>query len=292
MDEVVVRLVGGMGNQMFQYAAAKAVALRSGANLVLDLSWFLTTNDRRYALAPLRITARTTSQMFSSSRNARLIKKAVYWLSERIVKLHPGNRAFSEQHFHFDPEILEVRAPVCLHGYFQSEKYFAEFRNVIASEFTVTTPPQFLARAILEKMASQDTICLHIRRGDYVANPTTNAFHGVCSLEYYERGLRMVSEGLVNPHCYIFSDDPQWVRANYNCPLPMSVMDIHGSDEAHEDLRLMTACKHFVIANSSLSWWGAWLGSHPQKRVVAPENWFRGNAPDTKDLIPERWARI
>jgi hypothetical protein len=199
---------------------------------------------------------------------------------------------FREKHFHFDPAVLDIRAPVCLDGYFQSEKYFSDFREEIASEFTLATPAGDRAQAILDQMATHDAVCLHVRRGDYVANAATNAVHGTCPLDYYHQGLGIVCEGLENPHCYVFSDDPEWVRAHFSPAYAMSVVDIHGSDEAHEDLRLMAACKHFVIANSSLSWWGAWLGSNPSKRVVAPRRWFQGGTHDTKDLIPDGWTRI
>lgn len=167
-----------------------------------------------------------------------------------------------------------------------------EYRDVIASELMVAAPPSALAQEVVEEMTTQDAICLHVRRGDYVANATTKAFHGLCSLDYYHQGLRIVSEGLLNRHCYVFSEDPEWVRSNYSPAFPMSVVDIHAPHEAHEYLRLMAACKHFVIVNSSFSWWAAWLGSNPVKRVVAPKNWFQNSANDSKDLIPDQWVRI
>ncbi|MDO9098877.1 MAG: alpha-1,2-fucosyltransferase [Candidatus Methanoperedens sp.] len=289
---MVIRLVGGLGNQMFQYAAAKAVALRSGTELLLDLSWFATSSDRQYALGPLRVSAQTIGEIPPEGATGRFLRKALYRLTGRTDECWQGRPVFREKHFHFDPAMLDVRAPVCLDGYFQSEKYFLEYRELIASEFTVVTPPCGLAQTMLEKMATHDAICLHVRRGDYVANATTKSFHGLCPLNYYYQGLRIVSEGLQTPHCYVFSDDPEWVRGNFLSELPMSIVDIHGPDEAHEDLRLMAACKHFVIANSSLSWWGAWLGSYPEKRVVAPKNWFQSSANDPKDLISDHWVRI
>ena len=292
MSDVVVRLFGGLGNQMFQYATAKAVALRSGAELLLDLSWFSTASDRQYALGPLQVSARTLAEIPPEGATGRLLRKALHRFSRHSDKYWQGRPVFREKHFHFDPAVLDVRAPVCLDGYFQSERYFLEYRALIASEFTVATPLGSLAQAMLERMATHDAICLHVRRGDYVANMTTKAFHGLCPLDYYHQGLRIVGEGLLKPHCYVFSDDPQWVHANFSPECPMSVVDIHGAHEAHEDLRLMAACKHFVIANSSLSWWGAWLCSYPDKRIVAPKNWFQSSTNDPKDLIPDHWVRI
>ncbi len=288
----MIRLVGGLGNQLFQYAAARAVALRSEAELLLDLSWFATASDRQFALAPLCISARILEGVPPEGVGARFFRKVLHRIAKRTDESWQGRPIFREKHYHFDPAMLDVRAPVCLDGYFQSEKYFLDYREQIASELRVATHPGDLAQEILARMRVHDAICVHVRRGDYVANSSTKAFHGVCSMDYYYQGLRIVSEGLQNPHCYVFSDDPEWVRANFSPAFPVSIVDIHGPHEAHEDLRLMAACKHFVIANSSLSWWGAWLGSHPQKRVVAPKDWFQSDANDPKDLIPDHWVRI
>ncbi|MDP3539054.1 MAG: alpha-1,2-fucosyltransferase [Azonexus sp.] len=293
MNDVVIRLVGGLGNQMFQYAAAIAVARRSGVELVLDLSWFATASDRRYALAPLSVKARTLGAVVSDQGGAmRLMKKIVHRLTKRNDEHWQGRPVFREKYFHFDPEVLQLRAPVCMDGYFQSEKYFDDCNELVASEFSLAGTPGELSRAMLEKIWGSDAICLHVRRGDYVESATTNAFHGTCSLDYYHEGLSIVSAGLASPHCFVFSDDPAWVRSHFHPALPMTVVDIHGPDEAHEDLRLMSACKHFVIANSSLSWWGAWLGKDSGKRVVAPKRWFQSSTNDTRDLIPPAWTKI
>jgi hypothetical protein len=133
---------------------------------------------------------------------------------------------------------------------------------------------------------------LHVRRGDYVTDPSANAFHGLCPLDYYHRGLDEAARDLTRPECFVFSDDPAWVRENLKLAAPMTVVDVHGPGEAHVDLRLMAACHSHVIANSSLSWWGAWLGRRPGKRVVAPRQWFRSPDRDASDLVPDRWVRL
>lgn len=294
MSAVVIRLVGGLGNQMFQYAAARAVALRSGADLVFDLSWFSTVSDRGYALAPFAIDA----LILSDSTVLPASKAQVYWrrLIHALVRetrmKRCGHPVFTERHFHFDPAVLDIRAPAYLDGFFQSERYFADCADVIAAELRLVDPPTSRAKQLLQEIKASDAVCLHVRRGDYVANATTSAYHGTLSIDYYRKGLRIVGAGLSRPHCFIFSDDPAWVRANFRLFFPTTIVDIHGPDEVHEDMRLMAACNHFVIANSSLSWWAAWLGTDPAKTVVAPEQWFQSSPNDTKDLIPERWTRI
>lgn len=278
---------------MFQYAAARAVALRSGANLALDLSWFATVADRSYALAPFNVIATTVGPVDSNHGGAiRLLRKVAHRLTKRSDECWQGRPIFREKYFHFDPDVVALRAPVCMDGYFQSEKYFSDSEAVVASEFTLVAAPAASAQAVLAGIMASDAICVHVRRGDYVASASTNAFHGTCSLDYYYEGLRIVGEGLSSPHCFVFSDDPGWVRSNFIPEMPLTIVDINGPDAAHEDLRLMAACKHFVIANSSLSWWGAWLGKGAGKRVVAPKHWFQSAANDTKDLLPAGWVRL
>lgn len=291
MNDVVVGLVGGLGNQMFQYAAARAVALRSGTPLRLDVSWFPTVSDRHFALAPFRIAADTLAPEPPPPPWRQLAQRLCRRLHRRCGGTRHGRPVFLEKSFHFDPDVLALRAPVRLDGYFQCEKYFADVAETIRADFRLTDPPPPQTQAVLDRIQASDAICLHIRRGDYVSNAQTNAYHGVCSLDYYRRGLEIVRDGLAQPHCFVFSDDPAWVRDNLHLDLPMTVVDIHGPDVAHEDMRLMSACRNFVTANSSFSWWGAWLGAHPEKRVVSPKQWFQGGG-DTRDLIPARWVQL
>jgi hypothetical protein len=290
MNAVVVRLVGGLGNQMFQYAAARALAVRAGVPLELDLSWFGSDPDRHYALAPFSIEARLREPQSSTLRSKGLLARVSRWL--RIVCKAQGIPAFREASYRYDARIEHALPPVFLDGYFQSEKYFSTLRQQIATEFMLRDRPAPAAASILDKIASCDAICVHIRRGDYVSSPAANAYHGTCSLDYYYAGLAQVSKGLLRPHCFVFSDDPAWVRENFRPECPMTLVDIHRIDEAHEDLRLMAACQHYVIANSSLSWWGAWLGAREGKLVVAPLRWFQQNDIDTNDLIPPAWIRL
>jgi len=292
INQVVVRLVGGLGNQMFQYAAASAVAARSGSNLKLDLSWFGTVADRQFALSPFNIKA----QIVPAQSSFPPIGGVVFRYGRRILRFLKGNQVgipiYVERGFQFDPAIEHLHPPVLIEGYFQSEKYFNSIHDQIVHDFTLRDPPSPSAEKILNEINQCDAICLHIRRGDYVSNSAANAYHGTCSLDYYKLGLEVVSRGLERPYCFVFSDDMAWVRENFKINIPMTLVDIHSSTEAHEDLRLMAACKRYVIANSSLSWWGAWLGSREGKIVVAPRHWFKGGTNTTRDLIPPNWISI
>ena len=290
MSSIVIRLVGGLGNQMFQYAAARALSIHTGVQLELDLSWFGTDPDRQYALSPFSIEANICGTQVQCRRGTGLFHRIMRRLE--VFRETNGGQVFREASFRYDPRIEHIRPPVFLDGYYQTEKYFAPFRTEIAAEFVVRTQPTPAAAQILEQISATEAVCIHIRRGDYINNPAANAYHGTCSIEYYLAGLGCVIKDLTNPHCFVFSDDPKWVRNNFSPPVPMTLVDIHNTSQAHEDLRLMCACQHYIIANSSLSWWGAWLGSRERKIVVAPAQWFQSGKVDTMDLIPNNWIRI
>ena len=294
MSEVVVRLVGGLGNQLFQYATARAIAARNNAGLVFDLSWFPTVSDRAYALAPFGVSAKILqgAPVMQTSKLQSLWNRLAHRLIRGSGLKKYGCPVFAERHFHFDLVVLDVRAPIYLDGYFQSERYSSDCADLIREELRLVAPPARNAQEILEMIRSSEAVCLHVRRGDYVANATTQAFHGTCSLDYYREGFAVAAEGMRNPTIYVFSDEPSWVQENLKLDVPTVIVDIHGPEQAHEDLRLMAACRNFVIANSSFSWWAAWLGEHSSKRVVAPKQWFASATNDTRDLLPADWVRI
>jgi hypothetical protein len=294
MTEVVVRLMGGLGNQLFQYATARAIAARHNAGLIFDLSWFPTVSDREYALAPFAVIAKILQDdpLIQTSRLHSLWNRLAHRLIRRSGLKRFGRPVFAERYFHFDPAVLDVRAPIYLDGYFQSERYFSDHADLIRNELRLVAPPAKRSQEMLEMIRSSEAVCLHVRRGDYVANATTQAFHGTCSLDYYREGFALAAEGMRNPTVFVFSDNPSWAQENLKLDARTVIVDIHGPEQAHEDLRLMAACRNFVIANSSFSWWAAWLGEQLSKRVVAPKRWFANAANDTRDLLPADWVRI
>ena len=144
-----------------------------------------------------------------------------------------------------------------------------------------------------EKIQAKDAVCMHVRRGDYVNNPKTFQYHGVCSIAYYKRAEKIIAENVRNPHFFIFSDDTQWCVSNMVFDHDVTIVPtVSSGGKADYHLHLMTLCKHYIIANSSFSWWAAWLSPNKEKIVIAPKKWFRDEAKSTKDLIPERWLRV
>lgn len=279
---ILVQLLGGLGNQMFQYAAGRALAARHATKLLLDVTALQVSESsntpRHYALGPFTINASiaTTTMLraFAVRRHLHLAKR------------------IQERGHNYNPDFAQAGPYAALFGYWQSELYFNAIEPVIRREFTVRTPPSPRDAALLEEIGAVNAVSVHIRRGDYVSSAATNAFHGLLPLDYYARAADLITEQVTKPHFYAFSDEPDWVREHIRLNGPMTIIDHHGPDEAHEDLRLMSACQYHIIANSSFSWWGAWLSVCPGKVVIAPRQWFRATDIDTSDVCPPEWIRL
>jgi hypothetical protein len=179
-----------------------------------------------------------------------------------------------------------------LNGYWQSEKYFKSAEDKLRSELCLFDKPDEANQKILDEIVQCPAVSLHIRRGDYITNPSAALVHGVCSLDYYHSAIRHITAHVENPYFFVFSDDPQWVKDNLKIGYPVQFVEANGPDRGAEDMRLMKSCRHHIIANSSFSWWAAWLNDRLDKIVVAPRIWFLDTKIDTKDLIPEQWHRI
>lgn len=298
MSTITVNLFGGLGNQLFQYAAGRSLAERTGSKLILDLSWFedvhgmQDTTARKYSLSPFRINAELQTPAVPSVKFQSPLVNRIKRKLQRIGFLRDGKNVFHEGSARFDPRINTIKAPVLLNGYWQSYLYFESIIQIIQEEIGSVGIISDESRELLKLIKNNDSICVHIRRGDYVTNKKASVTHGLCGLEYYKQGLAVASKNLKNPICYVFSDDPDWVKENFLVDFPTTIVDINGPDDAHQDLWLMAACKSFVIANSSLSWWGSYLSNDEQKIVVAPSKWFLMQNLDTTDLIPEDWIRL
>jgi hypothetical protein len=296
---VITRLIGGLGNQMFQYATGRALALRGGAALKLDVTGLAAAGahtKRHYELDPFSIYGGAASDA-DLARFGRSGKPRSPRL-ERVLRLLRIGRpdgawpTYREPHFHFDPAVRELRAPVYLDGYWQSERYFSDIAGVLRQEFTAKAPLDRENAALAEAIDSVNAVSLHVRRGDYVADPTTNRFHGICPPDYYQRAVDYITTRAGAAHLFVFSDDRQWSRANLRFAAPTTFVGANSPDYGYRDMQLMARCRHHIVANSSFSWWGAWLGSSPEKIVVAPKQWFRASDNDTRDLIPQPWVRL
>lgn len=291
---IITQIIGGLGNQMFQYAAGRALSLRNDTMLALDISGF-----DSYELHQGFELQRVFSHPFEIASKVD-IRRVLGWQSpasiRRIVSRKPFASLFRkrfvvEPHFHYWSEINNLSENCYLSGYWQSEKYFADVASQIRTDFTFQLPLENQNTELAKHVSQVNAVSLHVRRGDYAINPKTTATHGMCTLDYYQESIRYVAERVAQPHFFIFSDDIAWVKSNLKIDFPHVYVQHNRGAESYNDMRLMSLCRHHIIANSSFSWWGAWLNSSTEKIVIAPRKWF-ANQTDVKDLFPDGWVTL
>lgn len=293
---IVVKLIGGLGNQLFQYAAGRALANYHKTDLALDTSYLkLVSNgaytQRKFELEPFNISAsianEETLKVFNFNQG-RIIT--------RLKKISPGlfnNMIFNEHHFNFHSEFLKLPKDTFLNGYWQSEKYFNSIRNKLLHE--ITLKESLSTKALLqEKQINEvNSVALHVRRGDFVSLKSANHFHGYLDIDYYKVALEQIKNKVTDPVFFIFSDDMDWCKENLAFINKKEFVDGKANAiSTQEELILMSRCKHTIIANSSFSWWGAWLNQNKSKTVIAPKNWFADKKININDLIPADWIKM
>ncbi|MBS4062401.1 MAG: alpha-1,2-fucosyltransferase [Bacteroidetes bacterium] len=298
---IITRLKGGLGNQMFQYATAKSLSLKKKTSLKLDTSFLnerpLKPNYtiRNYELGLFNINA----EIANSDDIRKILNRKISFFDIIKIKFNRNSIAnykkpiIQEQGFQFDQNLFKSSENCLIVGYWQSEKYFDDIRPILLKDFSLKSEPDENNVKLLKNISTANSVSIHFRRGDYVSNPLTNQIHGVCNIEYYQKAIEFINHKVKDPVAFIFSDDIEWAKKNFKTNIPIIFVDKNTSNLS-EDFRLMSACKHNIIANSSFSWWGAWLNGNPDKIVIAPEKWFADveKNKETVDLVPEKWIRI
>lgn len=290
---IIANIIGGLGNQMFQYASARALALRKGVPLKLDVSGFAT-----YGLHQ----GFELSHVFNIDTDIAEsddVRKILGWQSRPRIRsllswprfsLLRSNKLIIEPSFHYWEKINEVPDNCYLKGYWQTEKYFNDAAADIRRDFVFHNPLNDKNAESASLISEVNSVSLHVRRGDYVSDARTAETHGLCSIEYYRAAIQLVLARVPNAHFFIFSDDVCWVRKNLPLDLPTNYIDHNQGRQSFNDMRLMSLCKHNIIANSSFSWWGAWLNANHNKIVVAPSRWFNSAQHDTRVLYCRDWV--
>lgn len=290
-------MTGGLGNQMFKYAAVKALSLKNGCPLKIDISQLIEHRNlkgdftaRNYELS---IFPNIKEKVIDIKRQhlplhlRTLLKKAGF--------LYVQNKILRERTFSFDEDITQAVAPVIIEGDLQSEYYFKDYSNEIIKAFKFPSLNKQSTNASIEsEIVNCESVSVHIRRSDYL-NPSILALNGICSMGYNKNAIEAVKQKIENPTFYFFSDDPEWVKRELvHLVDKFHVVEGNRGSAAWVDMYLMSLCKHNIIANSSFSWWGAWLNRNTDKMVIAPEKWFATTDPyfNTKDLIPQTWLKI
>lgn len=281
------RACGGLGNQLFQYAAARALAIRSGAGVAVDRSWYrrpspgITPRAWELSRYPLPLRDATVGERVRGTLVSRRVSR---WLAP-LVRMRP---IVESEAAPLPPE--RISGDACLIGYWQDERGFADVRDTLRAELVPIAPPGAEDAEILRMIEGCESVSVHVRRGDYVTDPAAAARHGACPPAYYERAMARVAERVAKPTFLLFSDDPDWTAANIRVPGAHRHVRHNGPAGAVQDLRLMRSCRHHIVANSSFSWWGAWLAEWPGSVVVAPDRWFADGGGER--IVPDRWERV
>lgn len=284
---IIVRLDGGLGNQLFQYAVGRALAVRHRRPLLLDRIFYSPGSFRGLYLPDFKIKAWIAPHGVVALFNGypkygfikRTLVRATSLLRVRVVE---------DREQGFDESLLEM--PSCyLKGFWQSERYFKSIERALRRELQPRRPlvPHINEQA--RRIAACNSVGIHARRGDLLTNPN----HAALEISYYDRALQVIEQRHPDARAFIFSDDPQWAAANLHTRLPVEIVSGRGPQTPFEDFSLLAACRHFVIANSTFSWWAAWLGAHPDKTVIAPLDWRHPRLSESclRDLVPAEWVR-
>lgn len=297
---IVVRLMGGLGNQMFQYAFGRRLALESGREVRFDVKNGFRRDvfGRKLAMDAFEVDIARASPtdipagMRWTSPWHRLAKAMWSAVPQTLRKV-----VYERTWYRYDGDIVSQQHKAAYYfGYWQHEGYFSSIRSLLRQEFRLRAPQRSSIRALAAEMSKRCAISVHVRhrfgfgaRGRPV--PEARAMHTTCPPEYYRQAVERAGNGPATT-CYVFTDDPAWAKANLNLSYPCCyVADLcHCSDA--EELVLMASCQHHVISNSSFSWWGAWLGGNPNKVVVAPRRWVNTLPEDAVDVCPRTWIRL
>lgn len=289
---IISNILGGLGNQMFQYAMGRSLALKKKDNFKIDIR-----NFKKY-FRNFELNNVFACEINFASEND--LKKILSWqkniflhkfLKKNYFKFFRKKNFIVEPHFHYWQNVNKLQKNIYVYGYWQSERYFKENEKVIRKDFKFKKTLHNQNLCIANDIKNSNSISLHIRRGDYLSDKK-NSFVGICSIDYYKKAIEIVSNKIKNPIFYIFSDDMKWVKQNFNHKLNLRYVDNNQKQNSHFDLQLMSLCNHNIIANSSFSWWGAWLNSNKNKIVIAPKKWFKSGPLITSDIIPDSWIKI
>lgn len=295
---IIISIFGGLGNQMFQYACGKALASKLGVELKLDTSFLNNKTERKnFTIRDYELGIFEINEEIASLAEVRKYIPDLWnctkpeLLKYKLLRLLNGNNYyFEKQKLQFEPRIKQIKDKSYVYGYFQSEKYFIDIKNEILHAFTLKNKPDEQNETLITKLKSENSVSIHIRRGDYHNSP-----FNLLELAYYQQAIELIKQRIDSPKFYIFTNDYDWASENFaSFDIDKTIITHNQGDRSFMDMILMSYCKHNICANSSFSWWGAWLSQYSDKIVIAPKQWFKKqeNKATIYDLIPENWLKI
>jgi hypothetical protein len=285
---IIVNLKGGTGNQLFQYALGRHLAIKNNDELKLDIEGLDRANAVGDIYRPYALEAFNVIKNIATADEVRTIKYPYGLLSKawRFISF----KLSRDKNTLFRPSVLNWTGDIYLDGFWQSPRYFDTIRDTLLNEFTLTTPLSGAAADFARQIKESQAVSIHIRRGDYAKNPRVMKEFGLCSIAYYTKAIEKIQETVIDPTFFVFSDDIAWVKENL--PVGDKAIFVQGEELTDKiELVLMSQCEHNIVANSSFSWWGAWLNQNPDKLVIAPTPWFE-TQPYDSNLIPSSWIQL
>ncbi|AYH06446.1 alpha-1,2-fucosyltransferase [Pectobacterium parmentieri] len=284
---IIVRLSGGLGNQLFQYAFGKSLAIEQGCELLLDLRLLerFPIHDG-YILNKFNIEAEVAQE-----KNLLRFAEWKLRVANKICNyINPLFNVYTEKSFSYHELPKLANQDMLFQGYWQADKYFKRHRDKIKESLSFKKEFINVNNSLVIDIDSCNAVSLHIRRGDYLSNSDAAKIYYQCDMEYYRRAINYLKENTSKPRFFVFSDDIKWCIENLSDLGELHYVSYSGSS-AQSDMFLMTKCKHHIIANSTFSWWGAWLGHNSDAIVVAPKKWFKSKF-SSRDLIAEKWIEL
>lgn len=287
---VYIKLSGGLGNQLFQYALGRSLSIQKECGLYIDTCWYSSlpngSTERSILINQLNtkatyIDSKNKPEQLINQHNSNLINK---FLKRKVTK--------ENKYFSYDSTILKKSPPIYLDGYWQSFKYFHNIRDTLINDFKPIEAENNYQE--FEKLINdqKESVMIHIRRGDYINSPSASKIHGFIGTNYYRNAIEQIKNIVPNPVFFVFSDDIAWCKKHLPKDSIFFIETKNSAASPISELSLMSHCKHHIIANSTFSWWGAWLGEYENKNVIAPKHWLSNQIINLDDLIPQDWILV
>lgn len=289
---VTIRIKGGLGNQLFQYAAAYSLAKRMNQKLELDSSFFPQQTLRGFKLGQMNILCTNIAGVQSSIvelYKSKYLNKVLRKVNIRVLPCGGGKKYLLEARSDIVPEFFSIsQANIYMDGYYQSEEYFGSYKKELIKQFTPNYPSEQEYEDVLSKIINCESVAVHVRRGDFLrAQNDSNPNHYLLGEQYYHNTLKYVNEHLENPVFFWFSDDIDWVKHNFGEKENFQFVSLNTKHADIDEMMLMKNCKHIITANSTFSWWASWLNEYEDALHICPAKRY-GNL----HMIPENWVKI
>jgi Glycosyl transferase family 11 len=285
-----IHMVGGLGNQMFQYALGRRLEIERRAHIRYDLAQYKVAGERDLNILKFRTRLPEPSRLddvlfrLSLGRSLRLCRPFVKMLGPSVQC-----RYYEDKRQGYDPKVLKLTGRWYLHGWWQSHAILDPIQSMLREEFQLVAPLSGHDLEIQRRIDDVNAVSVHVRRGDLITHPIYSKTIKVQTPDYFKTSMRKIADQVGDPHFFVFSDDPDWCKEHVRIDAPITYMDHNDGRRDYVDLVLMSHCRHFITANSSFSWWGAWLSRNAEKIVIVPSVWGTDGSGPIPDLIPSGW---